>query len=148
MKRELEFKYIVLRNGADYCSLDPVSNTMPTISMQDSGEIKTSLAGTFYDPGGKVDWLTDEIQPIMVINGVEHKLGVYLPGTVEYAEDNASETVSIEAYDRCWRVQTRCAETLRYFAQGLNYLDVVVSLLTKAPEKEITDVFDELKATK
>ena len=132
MKRELEFKYTVLRNGADYCNIDPVFGTMPTISMQDSGEIKTSLAGVFYDPGDKVDWLTDEIQPIIIIDGVEHKLGIYLPGTVECAEDNTSKTVSIEAYDRCWRVQTRCAETLRYFAQGLNYLDVVVSLLTDA----------------
>ena len=132
MKRELEFKYTVLRNGADYCNIDPVFGTMPTISMQDSGEIKTSLAGVFYDPGDKVDWLTDEIQPSIIIDGAEHKLGIYLPGTVEYAEDNTSKTVSIEAYDRCWRVQTRCAETLRYFAQGLNYLDVVVSLLTDA----------------
>lgn len=132
MKRELDFRYDILRNGADYATLDPVTGTLPTIAMVDSGEIKTTLMGTFYDPGDKVDWLTDEIRPTIIIDGVPHHLGIFLPGTVEYAEDNTSRTVTVEAYDRCWRVQTRCAETLRYFAQGLNYLNVVVSLLTDA----------------
>lgn len=132
MKRELDFRYDILRNGADYTTLDPVTGTMPTIAMVDSGEIKTTLMGTFYDPGDRVDWLTDEIRPTIIIDGVPHHLGIYLPGTVEFAEDNTSRTVTVEAYDRCWRVQTRCAETLRYFAQGLNYLNVVVSLLTDA----------------
>lgn len=132
MKRELDFRYDILRNGADYTTLDPVTGTMPTIAMVDSGEIKTTLMGTFYDPGDKVDWLTDEIRPTIIIDGVPHHLGIFLPGTVEYAENNTSRTVTVEAYDRCWRVKTRCAETLRYFAQGLNYLNVVVSLLTDA----------------
>ena len=132
MKRELDFRYDILRNGADYTTLDPVTGTMPTIAMVDSGEIKTTLMGTFYDPGDRVDWLTDEIRPTIIIDGVPHHLGIFLPGTVEYAENNTSRTVTVEAYDRCWRVQTRCAETLRYFAQGLNYLNVVVSLLTDA----------------
>ena len=132
MKRELDFKFTILRNGADFCTIDPVSGTMPSIAMEDSGEIKTTLMGSFHDPGDQVDWLTDEIQPSIIIDGIEHKLGIYLPGTVEYAEDNSSRTVTIEAYDRCWRVQTRCAEVLRFFAQGLNYLDVAVSLLTDA----------------
>lgn len=132
MKRELAFRYDILRNGADYATLEPVTGTMPTIAMMDSGEIKTTLMGTFYDPGDKVDWLTDEIRPTIIIDGVPHHLGIFLSGTVEYSENNTSRTVTVEAYDRCWRVQTRCAETLRYFAQGLNYLNVVVSLLTDA----------------
>lgn len=132
MKRELAFRYDILRNGADYATLDPVTGTMPTIAMMDSGEIKTTLMGTFYDPGDRVDWLTDEIRPTIIIDGVPHHLGIFLPGTVEFAENNTSRTLTVEAYDRCWRVQTRCAETLRYFAQGLNYLNVVVSLLTDA----------------
>jgi len=132
MRRELDFRYTILRNGADFATINPVTGTMPTITMEDNGEIKTSFSGTFYNPGDKVDWLTDEIQPSIIIDGVPHKLGIYLPGTVEYAEDNTSRTVNIEAYDRCWRVKTRCTESLRYFAQGLNYLNVVTSLLTDA----------------
>lgn len=132
MKRELDFRYTILRNGADYCTVDPVSGMMPTVTMLDTGEIKTTFMGTFYDPGDAVDWLTDEIRPEIIIDGVPHSLGIYLPGTVQYAENNTSKTVAVEAYDRCWKVQTRCAETLRYFAEGLNYLDVVVSLLTDA----------------
>lgn len=132
MKRELDFQYTILRNGADYCTVDPVTGTMPAITMMDSGEIKMTFMGTFYDPGDKVDWLTDEIRPTIIIDGVPHHCGIFLPGTVEHAEDNTSRTVTVEAYDRCWRVQTRCAELLRFFAQGLNYLDVVVSLLTDA----------------
>lgn len=132
MKRELDFKYTVLRNGADYCTIDPVSGTMPIITMIDSGEIKMTMMGMFYEPAKEVDWLTDEIRPEIIIDGVPHSLGIYLPGTIEYSEDNTTKSVSIEAYDRCWRVQTRCAESMRYFAQGLNYLAVVVSLLTDA----------------
>lgn len=132
MKRELNFKYTVLRNGADYCTIDPVSGTMPTVTMIDSGEIKMTMMGTFYEPAKEVDWLTDEIRPEIIIDGVPYSLGIYLPGTIEYSENNTTKSVSIEAYDRCWRVQTRCAETMRYFAQGLNYLAVVISLLTDA----------------
>jgi hypothetical protein len=132
MKRELDFKYTVLRNGADFCTIEPVSDAMPTITMIDSGEIKMTMMGTFYEPIEAVDWLIDEIRPEIIVNGVSYSLGIYLPGTIQYSENNTSKTVSIEAYDRCWRVKTRCAESLRYFSQGLNYLNVVVSLLTDA----------------
>ena len=132
MKREIDFRYIVLRNGADYCEIHPVDTSPPCITMVDSGEIKTTFMGSFLDPGDKVDWLTDEIMPEMTINGTRYSLGVFRPGTVEYIETDTIKSVNIEAYDRCWVVQTRVAESMRYFAQGLNYVDVIASLLTDA----------------
>lgn len=132
MKRELDFKYIILRNGADFCTIHPVTGTMPTITMVDSGEIKMTMMGMFYEPVDEVDWLTDEIRPEIIIDGISYSLGIYLPGTIQYSENNTSKTINIEAYDRCWRVKTRCAESLRFFAKDLNYLDVIVSLLTDA----------------
>ena len=132
MKRHLEFQYTVLRNGADFCKIVPVIDIMPRVTMDDNGEIKMTFMGTFNVPKEDVDWLTDEIRPEIIIDGVRHNLGIYLPGTLKFAENNTSKTVSIEAYDRCWRVKTRCAENLKYFAKGLNYLSVVSSLLTDA----------------
>lgn len=132
MKRHLEFRYTVLRNGADFCRIVPSADVMPSIAMVDNGDIKMTFMGTFQMPREDVDWLTDEIRPEIIIDGVSHNLGIYLPGTVEFSENNMSKTVNIEAYDRCWRVKTRCAESLRYFAEGLNYLAVISSLLTDA----------------
>ena len=42
MTRTIDFKYTVVRNGADFCELRAVLGNEPKLSMDDSGDIKTS----------------------------------------------------------------------------------------------------------
>lgn len=132
MIRHIQFRYKILRNGADLCEIHPAGSAGANITMNESGEIKTMLMGTFVDPGDTVDWLTDQLRPEMVINGKTYPLGIFLPATIVYGKGDTSDTVTVTAYDRCWMVQTRCTEYPRYFTAGTNYLTAVGSLLTEA----------------
>ena len=135
--RQIDFRYKVLRNGADYGFLQAVS--APSIRCDKSAAIKMSFSGAFLpearDTFGNVidvDYLSDEIEPILIIDGVEHKLGVFLPATVTPSESAGAAQVQIEAFDRCWRVRDVYSENLTYFAEGTPYLTAIESLLTQA----------------
>lgn len=135
--RTIDFRYKVLRNGADYGFLQAVS--APTIRCDNSAAIKMSFSGAFLpdarDASGNiipVDFLSDEIEPILIIDGVEQKLGVFLPATVTPSEASGAEQVQIEAFDRCWRVRDVYSETLTNFSAGQYYLDSIDILLTQA----------------
>ena len=131
MTRTVDFQYIVVRSGADYGKLQPIRNARPTLIMNESAMIKTSLSGDFVQ-NDAVDWLTDQIRPELVIDGVAHPLGVYLPATVTPIEDENTKSVHVEAFDRCWLVRDNYTETIRHFAAGSGYTDIVKQLLTEA----------------
>ena len=136
--RTLDFKYQVLRGGAFYGLLRAPEGAA-RLRMNDSADIKVSLSGTFSptvtDIDGnelEPDWLSDEIQPVMIVNGAEHPLGIYAPATVTPQEAEGVKTLRIEAYDRCWRVRDTYAESSVYFASGTKYLDAIETLLAAA----------------
>lgn len=131
MTRTVDLKFRALRNGAEYAEIYPASSARPVLRMNDEGAIKMAMNGEFAaDPD--IDWLNDEIQPVLVIDGVEHNLGVFIPTTARETEDEESKSVSIEAYDRAWRVQDTKAETPVYFAKSTTYISAIESLLTAA----------------
>lgn len=129
MTRTIDFRYYVVRNGADFSELQAVAGSEPKITMDDSGSIKTKLSGTFLVPGEDVNWLNDEICPVMVLDGAEYRLGLFAPSKVSESESVTSKSVQIDALDRCWLVQDHRTENLLYFQAGTNYLDAVGSLL-------------------
>lgn len=129
--RQIDFKYILMRNGADLGELQSYIDEAPSITMDDAAEIKTSLRGTFaLSP--IANWLTDEIQPVMILDGIEHSLGVFRPATVTSNQDESVKTLSIEAYDRCWVVRDNYTESIVSFAVGTNYLTPIKQLLAAA----------------
>lgn len=135
--RQIDFEYRVLRKNAFYGLLQAPDQWQRSLRMNDGAEIKTSLSGTFsplvLDVDGnwlEPDWLSDEIEPVLIIDGVEHPLGTYMPATVDPAEENGVESLRIEAYDRCWRVKDTYTDSLLYFAAGTNYLTAIKQLLT------------------
>lgn len=132
MVRKVSFQYVVVRNGADYMTLQEIEGSEPTIRMDADGEIKTSFSGSFEDPGDTVDWLSDEIRPEMIIDETTYPLGVFLPGSVMHSESETTKSVRIEAYDRCWQVKDIKTSSPEYFAAGVNYISAIEQLLTQA----------------
>ena len=135
MIRHEQVRFKVLRRGGDYAYLYATST--PNLSCKSSGEIKMSLRGEFrpdaYDARGRagdVDWLSDEIKPILIIDGEEHSLGVLSPSTVTVEKTNTGESVNIEAYDRCWNVRDTKIESILHLSQGAKYTDVIEQRLT------------------
>ena len=144
MSRKIAFRYNLLRGGGFYARLRAVGSSSPHIRMQGDGQIKMSFSGTFsavaVDVDGRpmeIDWLSDEIQPVMLLDGVEHPLGVYIPTTFTQSE-GVAVTVSVEAYDRAQRVLDTNSARLLYWPAGTKYLDAVEQLLSAAG---ITTVF-------
>lgn len=138
MTREISFRYNLLRRGAFYGLLRAVEEQTPHVRMQDDAQIKMSFSGTFspvpVDVDGRpldVDWLSDEVQPVMVIDGTEYPLGVYIPTTQSVSTDVAA-SVSIEAYDRSQRVMDTNSAEMLYWPAGTLYLDAVEQLLSAA----------------
>lgn len=131
MTRTISFRYFVTRNGADFCELHAPTGSAPTIIMDDSSSIKTKLSGSFLLPGNEVDWLTDEIRPVMYLDGVRHNLGLFLPAYVAENETDTAQRVNIDAYDRGWIVRDHRTEHALFFPAGMNYLSAVGSVLTE-----------------
>lgn len=128
MIRTVDVKIRVLRGGAQYSELYPIQGAAPQLRMEDSGGIPTALSGDFVlNPD--VDWLSDELQPVLEIDGEETPLGIYLPATVTEIEDSTTRSLHVEAYDRCWLVRDNRTESLLYLASGRNYVEAVRSLL-------------------
>lgn len=132
MMRTINFRYVIVRNGADYMEIYPIEGSAPTIRMDDGGEIKTSLFGSFADPGDAVSWLSDRIRPEMIIDSVTYPLGIFLAASVRTQETETLKYVSIEAYDQCWILRDTKTESLQFFASGTEYLTAIQSLLTSA----------------
>lgn len=132
MMRTLSFRYVIVRDDADYTEIYPMEGSAPTIQMNDGGVIKTSLSGSFADPGEAVNWLSDRIRPEMIIDGVTYHLGIFLPASVRVQVTDTQRWVSIEAYDQCWILRDTKTEGLQYFAAGTSYLTAIQSLLTAA----------------
>ena len=131
MIRTIETKVRVLRGGAQFSELQFAPDSAPTIRCRDDAEIKMSMTGEFR-PNPLVDWLSDELQAVLVIDGVEHPVGVFLPASMDESEENGLKTISVEAYDRCWRVQTDYHGARTEYAAGTAYLTAVESILAAA----------------
>ena len=132
MIRTVEFKYQVTRNGAIYTELQTAEGAYPQIQMKSSDAIQTVFNGTFQLPKREVDWLTDEIRPAIIIDGVRHNLGVFLPANVHSIFDGTVESIAVTANDRCWIPKDYRAERIVYFQAGTNYVEAVASLLAES----------------
>ena len=130
--RTIDFRYVLIRNGADYGELKTFSGGEPTIRMNSSGEIKTSLSGSFLVPAEDYDLLRDQIRPEMIIDGNTHHLGLFLPSSVEEITDGPDHYLQVEAFDRCWQVQDSHLENLLHIDAGTGYMQAIEARLAEA----------------
>lgn len=129
MIRSVDARVDVLRDGTVLTQLRASEEEAPHIRMRSSASIKSSLTGSFR-PNALVDWLRDELQPVLILDGVEHPMGRFAPATVTFGSVDGKRQVQVEAYDRCWRVESTRSEKLVHLAAGTNYIDAVKSLLS------------------
>lgn len=130
--RTVEIRYEILRGGAFFGYLAAPADGAPTLRMDAEAEIKTALSGTFGSfvtdaDGSRVepDWLSDEIRPVLVIDGAETPLGTFAAAQVTPTDANGVESLAIEAFDRCWKVRDNKLENRLYIAAGTNYITAI-----------------------
>ena len=123
--REVSTRTDVYRNGVRLTTLRDAEDG--EITMQREAAIKTSLYGS-YVPDPLVDWLTDELRPVLVIDGEEYPCGVYLAATVRERSSEDGHVIEVDAYDRCWLVQSCRMETILHLDAGTYYLAAVAEI--------------------
>ena len=129
--RSIDFRVDVLKGGVRAGSLIFDAASPPSVSCDAEAEIHTSLSGSFA-ASSLVDYLKDELQPVIIIDGVEHPAGVYRPGTVAEVTEEGRTTYQLEAYDRAILLEWRKLETRAYYAAGTTYSSIIGNLLTDA----------------
>lgn len=129
MTRDVRFRVDVLRNGAPITHLQWDTGSAPQIIASRDATIHTSIKGTFL-VNDAVDYLSDELQPVMTIDGQETPLGIYQAATPSIKGAAGQKRVEVEAYDRCWRVYSNRTETILHLAAGASYLTEIRKLLT------------------
>jgi len=130
MTRTFAARVDVIRSGAKLTELS--FSDAPSLYADSTAEIKTSLKGTFkYNP--LVDIFKDELVPIITIDGVEYKYGVYRVGTCSERFNIAGvEYLAIESYDRGFLLTQYKTETILYLEAGTNYITAIEELLAAA----------------
>lgn len=81
---------------------------------------------------GSINWMTDRVRPVLIVNGVEYPCGVYVATTLDKKIVAGNEILSLEAYSPLYlanRVQIEGAYTI---TAGTNYLTAVQELLRSA----------------
>lgn len=129
MIRTIDFRVDVLRNGILYSKL--VYEDPPTIYCDSNAEIKMTMQGSFIK-NPDVDFLKDELRPVVIIDGVEHPVGVFRPATYREVYRDGAAFTEVEAYDRAILLKWTRNETVKYFADTGEYGAAIESLLTSS----------------
>lgn len=132
--RTIDFRVDILRNGITYGKM--LYAQPPTVYMDYNAAIKMTMRGTFLH-NDKIDYLNDELRPVMTINGVDYPIGVYRIMTRgDYYTTAGTHYVEIEAYDRASRLTDAKTETREYWEAGTLYDTVISHYLTLAGIKQ------------
>lgn len=126
MIRELDFRVDVLRLGVPYSSLTFSQTTPPTLSCASDSEIAMTLSGVFLH-NDAVDYLSDELRPVLIVDGAEHPCGVFRVVS-SHAQTNAAGVTydQLECCDRAVLLKWHKLEKRDFWPAGTSY-DTVIS---------------------
>lgn len=128
--RTINFRMDVLRNGVRFDELTIVG--APTIMCEYNALTKMSMRGEFlFNPN--VNYITDELRPVVIIDGVEHFYGVFKIVTRYSAfTENGVQRDTIEAYDRSVALSWTKLEQRDFWPAGTSYDSVIGHYLSRA----------------
>lgn len=130
MIRNYSIRIDVVRNNSHVMSLSPAND--PVVDCNSDAEIKMSMSGIFYDDP-RVEWMTDELRPYQIIDGVEHSVGIFPIGTIgRSVDENGVPTISVEAYDRNLYLKQKKTEEILHLSAGTNYMAAIEQLMVQA----------------
>lgn len=128
MVNTISYRIDVLRSGAVFTTLRAVEP--PRIDCSADAEIKTSMSGTFVDDSS-INYFTDGLKPIAIINGVERPLGVFLVSRKTNDISNSTH-VTLECYDRGFVLKSTTTEDILHIPARTNYITAIEQLLVSA----------------
>lgn len=135
--RAVRFRFYLMRSGVRAGELPAVSGTVRYMA-EDEIQRTASFSFTGEPP---INWLTDQIQPVMEIRVDDRwaafPLGVFVPSTPTRTANGQSVSYTVEAYDRTIFAKEDCLMERAFYPKGSLYLDIVQQLILSSG---ITDV--------
>lgn len=121
-------RYEVLRGAAAfseiYCADDSAE-----VQFAESSELAMSLRGSFFAPPAGVDFLTDRIRPVVILNGEEYPCGVYCITTEREITEDGCELHVLEGYSPLYLAKRTKIEERITIPKGENYITRITALL-------------------
>ena len=141
--RLIDFRYELLnRNDLVKGEIDVLSGS---VSFNSLAEIKRT--GQFQIKENilqDIDYLNDRIRPVVILDGVEYPMGVFLIPSPSRAKTEKGIIRSIEAYDKTQILKEDKLLDRYFIKQGTNYIKIIVQLINSAgisqtiiPESEL-----------
>ena len=131
--RAIQTRFDVLRGGVAIGQIHSVGGN-PTINCDANAAIKTSLSGSFFVPDS-VDLITDRIRPVLIVDGIEHEIGVFNVTTAGLSvSESGVRSTHIEGYDNGLLLSryTILSKHDAYIAAGTRYDAAINALCVKA----------------
>ena len=128
--RTIDFRYDLLRNGIKRGEAKVLSGQIDF----DSTSTIMRTASLNLLPNG-IDWIRDTVRPVMIINGEDFPLGVFVFSTPT-KEESTGITVSVECYDKTVILSEDCLTERLFIAKGTKYLKAVTDMLLSAGDTE------------
>ena len=143
--RNIRFRFYIIRNGVRAGMLPAISGTV-RYSAED--EIQRTASFQFYGESG-VNWLTDQIQPVMEIQvdevWAEFSLGFFIPSTPTRNAEGTQISYTVEAYDRTIFAKEDCITDRTCYSKETPYLDIVQQLILSSGITDTEVTASELK---
>lgn len=141
--RRVSYRYAAIRDGVEYARVEAVGDA-PSITMESTGEIKTSIRGTFA-VSPDVDWLIDTLRPYMAVDGEEWQLGEFVITSALRRYRGGRAYYDMEGYDLGVRVKRGTLDERITIPAGKKYLEAIQEqLLTCGIQRVIMDPSGDL----
>jgi hypothetical protein len=128
---DVAVRYDVLRNGSAVGQI--YANGTPTITMQSTSELKTSLSGMFHDyRADGYNFLSDRLRPVVFIGDAEYPCGTFVVTAENEDHADGVTVIHIEAYSLLYLLQRTKIEERVYYAAGTLYTAALEDLLITA----------------
>lgn len=95
-----------------------------------------SLKGVFYRYSD-INFLTDRLRPVCIINGVDYPLGIFVVTTETHELNNGCQTTEIEAYSLLYLAQRKKIEERVSILSGESYITKIIELLSSCGINDI-----------
>lgn len=121
-------RYEILRSGGVVGEMQAYDAA--EVRCDTESDMVLSVRGTFYPSGGTVNFFTDRLRPVVILNGEEYPLGVYVITTEERSEAGGRPIAELEGYSLLYLARRKKIETRLHIPAGTNYVTQIVDLLS------------------
>ena len=132
------------------CAAEACINRCILMALRRSGRcprlsLRCRYAGRFCgDNIDGINWLSDRLRVVVILNGVEYPCGVFIITTAPKRKVGGLKLIDIEGYSPLYLAQRKKLETRLHIDAGANYVTQINNLLIASGISDITSTATSL----